>query len=35
MSGCEIGLLLNFNALRLKDGLRRYAMSHSIVSAQG
>ncbi len=27
MSGCEIGLLLNFNTLRLKDGLRRYAMS--------
>jgi hypothetical protein len=27
MVGMEIVLLLNFNALRLKDGLRRYAMS--------
>lgn len=23
MSGCQVGLLFNFNALRLKDGLRR------------
>lgn len=23
MSGCQVGLLLNFNAIRLKDGLRR------------
>ena len=27
MSGCEVGLLLNFNVLRLKDGLRRYVLS--------
>ena len=24
MSGLPVGLLLNFNALRLKDGLRRF-----------
>jgi GxxExxY protein len=27
MSGCELGLLMNFNTLRLKDGLRRYGLS--------
>jgi GxxExxY protein len=27
MSGCQVGLLLNFNALRLKDGLRRLVRS--------
>jgi GxxExxY protein len=27
MSGCEVGLLMNFNVIRLKDGLRRYALS--------
>ncbi len=27
MSGCQVGLLLNFNALRLKDGLRRFVRS--------
>jgi len=26
MSGFHIGLLLNFNALRLKDGIRRFVM---------
>jgi len=26
MSGYRIGLLLNFNALRLKDGIRRFVM---------
>jgi GxxExxY protein len=26
MSGYHIGLLLNFNALRLKDGIRRFVM---------
>jgi GxxExxY protein len=26
MSGYQIGLLMNFNALRLKDGLRRFVM---------
>jgi GxxExxY protein len=28
MSGCQVGLLLNFNAVRLKDGLRRLVRSH-------
>lgn len=27
MSGCQVGLLLNFNVLRLKDGLRRLVRS--------
>ena len=27
MSGCQVGLLLNFSALRLKDGLRRLIRS--------
>lgn len=27
LSGCDLGLLMNFNTLRLKDGLRRYALS--------
>ncbi len=26
LSGCRVGLLLNFNALRLKDGLRRFVL---------
>ena len=26
MSGIRVGLLLNFNAQRLKDGLRRYVV---------
>jgi GxxExxY protein len=26
MSGYHIGLLLNFNSLRLKDGIRRFVM---------
>lgn len=26
LSGCRIGLLVNFNTLRLKDGLRRFVM---------
>jgi GxxExxY protein len=30
MSGCQIGLLMNFNALRLKDGLRRLVRSQSV-----
>lgn len=30
MSRCEVGLLLNFNALRLKDGLRRLVRSRPI-----
>ena len=30
MSRCEVGLLLNFNALRLKDGLRRFVRSRPI-----
>ena len=24
LSGCKVGLLMNFNALKLKDGLKRY-----------
>ncbi len=32
MSGCEFGLLLNFNTRRLKDGLRRYVMSDRAAS---
>ncbi len=27
MSGCQVGLLFNFNAIRLKDGLRRLVRS--------
>jgi GxxExxY protein len=27
LSGCQIGLLLNFNVKLLKDDVRRYAMS--------
>jgi GxxExxY protein len=27
LSGCPVGLLLNFNVLRLKDGLRRFALT--------
>lgn len=27
LSGCQVGLLLNFNVKLLKDGVRRYAMS--------
>ena len=30
MSGCQVGLLLNFNAMRLKDGLRRLVRSHQV-----
>ena len=30
MSGCQVGLLLNFNAIRLKDGLRRLVQSQPI-----
>lgn len=26
LSGCRVGLLMNFNALRLKDGLRRFVL---------
>lgn len=26
LSGCHVGLLLNFNELRLKDGLRRFVV---------
>jgi GxxExxY protein len=26
MTGYRVGLLMNFNTLRLKDGLRRFAM---------
>ena len=33
MSGCQVGLLLNFNALRLKDGLRRIVRSQQIEPA--
>ena len=33
MSGCQVGLLLNFNALRLKNGLRRLVRSHQIEPA--
>ena len=29
MSGCKVGLLLNFNAPRLKDGLRRIIHSQN------
>ena len=29
MSGCQVGLLFNFNALRLKDGLRRMVRTRS------
>jgi GxxExxY protein len=32
MSQCEVGLLLNFNAVRLKDGLRRLVRSRSVDS---
>jgi GxxExxY protein len=27
-SGCEVGLLINFNVTRLTDGLRRVVLSH-------
>ncbi len=30
MSGCQVGLLFNFNATLLKDGLRRLARSRSV-----
>lgn len=33
MSGCQVGLLLNFNAVRLKDGLRCLVRSHQIEHA--
>jgi GxxExxY protein len=33
MSGIAIGLLLNFHALRLKDGLKRFVASESPLSA--
>jgi GxxExxY protein len=26
LSGCRIGLLMNFNTVRLKDGIKRFAM---------
>jgi hypothetical protein len=26
VSGCRVGLLMNFNCVRLKDGLRRFVM---------
>jgi len=26
LSGCEIGLLMNFNGASLKDGLRRFVL---------
>ncbi|HEU4718995.1 MAG TPA: GxxExxY protein [Bacteroidia bacterium] len=26
LSGCRIGLLVNFNVIRLKDGIRRYVI---------
>ena len=26
LSGCKIGLLMNFNSVRLKDGLRRFVL---------
>jgi GxxExxY protein len=33
MSGCQVGLLLNFNAVRLKDGMRRLVRSRESESA--
>jgi GxxExxY protein len=30
MSGCQVGLLLSFSALRLKDGLLRLVRSHQV-----
>jgi GxxExxY protein len=33
LSGLQIGLLLNFNAVLLKHGIRRYALSSSARSA--
>jgi GxxExxY protein len=30
MSGCQVGLLLNFNAVRLKDGLRRVVRTRQV-----
>ena len=27
-SGCQIGLLLNFNTKLMKDGIRRFIMNH-------
>jgi hypothetical protein len=34
LSGLQIGLLLNFNAVLLKHGIRRYALSSSACSAR-
>jgi GxxExxY protein len=34
LSGLQIGLLLNFNAVLLKHGIRRYALSSSARSAR-
>jgi GxxExxY protein len=34
LSGLKLGLLLNFNAVLLKHGLRRYALSPSACSAR-
>jgi hypothetical protein len=28
LSGCEVGLLINFNVTRLKDGLRRVVLGY-------
>lgn len=28
LSGCDVGLLLNFNVLLMKDGIRRLVMNH-------
>ena|SRR5690348_9008980 len=33
MSGCQVGLLFNFNAIRLKDGLRRLVRTRSVPAA--
>ena len=33
MSGCPVGLLLNFNAVLLKDGLRRFVRSRRTLSS--
>ena len=30
LSECEVALLLNFNEIRLKDGLKRFVRSHGI-----
>jgi len=34
LSGLETGLLINFNAVLLKNGLRRFALSSSAISAR-